>query len=100
MTKSHAATVCVCGGIRLWELAPPRLAILADEPDTTAPKVGCETDASKADDSCPEATGLGLIVDADQGQESEGSAGPVGGGGEAAAAEEEEEAQAQAASDA
>jgi len=97
MTKSHAATVCVCGGIRLWELAPPRLAILADEPDTTAPKVGCETDASKADDSCPEATGLGLIVDADQGQECRGSAGPVGGGGEAAAAEE---AQAQAASDA
>jgi hypothetical protein len=97
MTKSHAATVCVCGGIRLWELAPPRLAILADEPDTSAPKVGCESDASKADDSCPEATGLGLIVDADQGQECRGSAGRVGGGGEAAAAEE---AQAQAASDA
>ena len=97
MTKSHAATVCVCGGIRLWELAPPRLAILADERDTSAPKVGCESDASKADDSCPEATGLGLIVDADQGQECRGSAGRVGGGGEAAA---EEEAQAQAASDA
>ena len=97
MTKSHAATVCVCGGVRLWELAPPKLVILADEPDTTAPKVGCETDASKADDSCPEATGLGFSADAEQGQECRGSAGPVGGEGEAAV---EEEAQAQAASDA
>ena len=77
MTKSHAATVCVCGGVRLWELVPPRLEILPDD-----------LDVSKTHDMTAEITrGLGLIAgegDAVQGQECRGAVAALDNGGEGA----------------